>query len=354
VKKLSCFLMALFLCAVGVAQAAPVGSCFNPIDYEAKATANDALSSSGAIVFDTDALTMNGLNHGILVTNQSGNVVLAFFPYSVVDIQSGATVTVQGNRGLGLGSTSDMIISATVTNNGLIGETGGTGIGGNGGSGGDDGIASTSYNCTNQTATRAKGGAFTADPGKGYGGGADDSNQNGKGNGGGYGGDGGDGNVTTGGPSYGDAPLTNFYGGSGGSGSKANVGSSGGGGGGGAIQLTASYSITIGAGVTIGATGGDGGAANWGAGGGSGGAILLCAPKVTQNGTLNASGGNGGGSGGGGGGGRIAIYANNILGAAAYNVSAGSGGDPVATNGTYHSDAYPLPVSYRGTVITVR
>jgi hypothetical protein len=334
-------------------QAAPVGSCLDPRDYKALANANGTLSSSGSITFDTTALTMNGVTNGVLVTNESGNVVLAFFPYSSVDIQAGATVTVMGNRGLALGSLSTMIVSATVTNNGLDATgIGPTAVRGQGGSGGEDGVTSTSYNSTNQTSNRALGGATGGGAGKGYGGGGAHPGVNGAGAGGGYGGAGGSSSVATGGPSYGDPALTNLYGGSGGSGSMASQNQKTGGGGGGSIELTAVVSITIGSGVTIGAMGGAGGGPDIG-GGGSGGGILLCAPKVFQNGTLNARGGGNGAAneGGGGGGGRIAIYANQLSGTQVYNVSAGSGGSPAAAAGTYTNTVYPFAVWYPGTVI---
>jgi hypothetical protein len=352
------FVILMMVALAPAIQAAPVGSCIDPRDYKALANANGTLSSSGSITFDTTALTMNGVTNGVLVTNQSSQVVLAFFPYSSVDIQAGATVTVTGNRGLALGSTSTMIISADLTN-GLSGASVGTSnIGGTGGSGGEDGVNSTSYNCITQGVNRAKGGNAGGNPGKGYGGGDAHLTVDGPGSGGGYGGVGRASTVASGGPSYGDVALTNLYGGSGGSGTKSNNNGRGAGGGGGAIELTAVISITIDSGVTINVNGGVGGdvgtSTTAGGGGGSGGGILLCAPEVTQNGTLNARGGDGGGTqAGGGGGGRIAIYAKKIFGSAAYNVSAGANGTGGGA-GTYSTNEYPFVIWNLGTVIKFR
>ncbi len=100
------------------ASGATVGSRFDPDDY-ADDGALDV--TSGTLFFDTDALTNSATGAGgFLVTNQSGNVVMAMFNFTNIGISNGVGVTVSGNRGLVLGSQGDITIGATLQT-GLIG-----------------------------------------------------------------------------------------------------------------------------------------------------------------------------------------------------------------------------------------
>ncbi len=148
------------------------------------------------------------------------------------------------------------------------------------------------------------------------GGGGGDSDASNEGGGGGFGAAGGSGETGTGGQITGSSQLIPLSGGSGGgaggsnSDGTADDGGGAGGGGGGSLQIYSKIQIL----VTnfIYSVGGNGGACtdttNCGEGGaGSGGAIILQAPYVFVNGTLDANGGNGTGGSGLGGDGRIRI-----------------------------------------------
>lgn len=353
--------------------------------------------TTGTLDIDTDALTMTGFSGGQAAVSQSGNVELAVFAFDDINLGSGVTINVTGNRGLVLASKSDFIFDSTLN---LSGDAGQSAVlfasGGAGGPGSDDGVPGVTTLSEPPGNTRGFGGNSTnqagGDPlensfGHGMGGGlqADTSGSyGGAGGGGGYGGAGGNGaspDVThPGGVSYGDDVLTDLYGGSGGAGGRFQGSHplfGGGGGGGGAVELIADGSLRFGGTIDVsGGKGGDGG--NYlGGGGGSGGGVILAAPRVDlAGGTVNAKGGDAefyvgpapdnfeqGGRGGGGGGGRVAVYANHVdgLGAATVDVAGGAKGggrwfsghtDGAAGTYRYHGDGvdtrggltYPLAV----------
>lgn len=341
--------------------AATVGSRFDPNDYTPLGDL-----TTGPIVFSTTtlAVTTNGVSigTGVLVTNESENVVMAMFNFDSINIGSGVSVTIGGVRGLVLGSRGDITIGTTID---LAGDDGTGGAGGNGGPGACDGTAGSTTNCTAQSGTRGDGGAdgnggTQQKPGFGFGGGTVNTGASAtKGGGGGYGGRGGyiEGTTAQSGKAYGDAPLADLLGGSGGAGSSAavNIDDAAGGGGGGAIELTAGGTITLQSTGVIDVHGGtttqQTDAGERGAGGGSGGGILLTAPTVTlaSGSELNANGGNGGTGdagetrgGGAGGGGRIAIYADILTTTGATigysgGITANSGGDGTGDDGTYYT-----------------
>ena len=339
-------------------RAATVGSRFDPNDYT---TLGDL--TTGPIVIDTDAFTVttNGvlMGTGVEVANESGNVKMALLNFDSIDIGSSVTITVTGNRdhGLVLGSQGDISIAANINVEGKVGS--GT-AGGKGGPGAEGGARNTSYTSSPPDGNRGDGGNDDAGPnntitdGIGYGGGrrADGVDN---GNGGGYGGMGSGTAAGYGGSTYGNAMLTDLYGGSGGGGSRAvdNVNDSGGGGGGGAIELTAVGTITLSASLLAGGNNGGATAASGtdrGGGGGSGGGILLNASNVVleAGALLSAEGGDGGNAndnGAGGGGGRIAIYSKDGLtlsGALAdvITVARGAFANVVGANGTIFIDAH--------------
>lgn len=382
--------------AVAVCEAAPTNSLFNPANYPlAGATLN---VSSGTISIDTkDGTTPPVLivgsvtNTGMIVTNQSGNVVMALFNYGRVTFASGVNVSVTGNLGLVLASMKSIDIAGTVSLNGNAGSTdiaANQPQGGAGGAGAEAGLRGVSYTGAPPTSVRGNGGNGgrwydAGGSGVGYGGGVGlgsyDSRRTG--GGAGHGGTGGTGfaslgSGSAGGVSYGDTALTDLRGGSGGGGgfqsaTKDSESASGGGGGGGALELVALAGITLTG--TINANGGAGGGALTGAGGGSGGAIILAAPYISAaGGTITTAGGSGGDgasdwgfAGGGGGGGRVALYYRDTLVAPSYSVAGGLGGlngpgfggsrAGAGASGTYTEfQTFPFKNVLRGTVISVK
>lgn len=196
-------------------------------------------------------------------------------------------------------------------------------------------------------------GGYISSTGRGYSGGAAQTNGNGPGagtysnpdgGGGAYGGNGGSGATSgaNGGTKYGTTSTPLSYAGSGGAGSYYSVG----GGGGGVIHLLVSSTLTVDG--IISANGGTGrahcGATPAGAsGGGSGGGILLEATTLAGSGTITANGGNGGGNGsgcngGGGGGGRVLITVDTNSFSGTTSTAAGSqsgSGGTAGTTGTF-------------------
>jgi len=72
--------------------------------------------------------------------------------------------------------------------------------------------------------------------------------------------------------------------------------------------------------------GGAGGGGGSGGGGGGGGGVLIAAPEIVNNGSIEAKGGNGNGTGGGGGGGVLILIYGTKTGAGSTSVAAGTGG----------------------------
>lgn len=315
------------------------GSVFNPAQYDTL-NSGAALEPEGTVEFftgnvdnPTPTITVDGGDPiaGIRVTNESGNVVLAMFNFSSIDISSDVVISRSGSHlGLVLASQSDFTFSSTL--NLSTGWRGGA-------PGAEGGTRNSSYQSNPPDGDRGNGGlahddgtGSDNDPrlhGQGYGGGergkwSGSGGYYGGGGGGAYGGEGGDGCYTGsqighGGTAYGDDLLTDLYGGSGGGGGYQR---GAGGGAGGSVSLVASGTLILDGG-TVQANGASGYGTNQGkggGGGGSGGGILLAARTIRfgpATATLSAAGGDGGqndntnstgGSGGPGGGGRIALY----------------------------------------------
>ncbi|MBT3278629.1 MAG: PEP-CTERM sorting domain-containing protein [Phycisphaerales bacterium] len=389
-RKRMAVLATLVLALVGTAaHAATSGSRFDATDFS---NTNGSLTlTTETITFNTDTLSYSidggaAVNAGEWATSEAqdagegGNasaidgvsVTLAMFNFNSINIGSGATIVVEGNAGIALGSLGDMTIATNISVDG----TNGTSFrGGYGGSGAEGGVRNTSFASTPPGATAGDGGVDAGSTGTdntrgiGFGAGGDASNDD-NGDGAAYGGvGGGDINSNT----YGDDQLTLLFGGSGGAGSDgtANKLDSGGGGGGGSIELTAVGTLTLSA--TLSSNGGLGvisveTGTDCGSGGGSGGGVLISASDIvlTDSALLSADGGDGGSgvgrNGGGGGGGRIAVYAENSLtidGATigdaaeitdldvdpAFNVASGTGGTLKSANGTLFISVVPEPAT---------
>jgi hypothetical protein len=270
----------------------------------------------------------------------SGTCVLAggTYNFTTIDIAAGATVDVTGASALVFYATGDVNIAGTLNLDGSAGQDGGllgsTPVAGVAGPGGGDGggscLAGTSGDGSGTPGTG--GGQAPASGGS--------ANRDGAG-GGGYGtagtagGDGGDVLPGAGGAAYGDAPITNLYGGSGGGGASTQlngcIGATGGGGGG-AVMISTPGTVTVSG--SISANGGNGGnnndtagnGAGSGGGGGSGGAVKIEAGTLDLTGAISATGGTGGtGLAAGGNGGDGRVYLSSVF-------STGSGtASPAAT-----------------------
>ena len=367
---------ALLLALAAGVHAAPIDSRFQPDDYTTGSSLS--LTSGDSITFDTSggnpsySGTVSG--SGVADTSEGGGVELAIFAFDDIDIASGVTVNVTGNRGIVLASKSDIDFGSTMSVNGGTPNDNST-SGAAGGPGAEGGVPTSSFSSAPPSNDRGDGGNAFND-GVGYGGGQMSSNQGDfiAGCGGGYGGAGGDGfvgsitsgQVAGGGVAYGDEMLTELYGGSGGSGSTKNDGGGeyGGGGGGGAISLTANGTINLsGALEAIGGTGAanTSGVNGLAGGGGSGGGILLNADILNLTGTIDVSGGDGGdqtvdGSpttarhGAAGGGGRVALYyLSTLTNNATIAISGGASGwtntQAQGTDGTLSITVIPEPAS---------
>ena len=358
------------------ASPAAAGSIFRPGDF--KSLGRLAVPAEGTVTFntgdETNAPAVSGaaVGAGQLGLSKSGKAQLAVFCFDGIVLSAGAKVNVTGNRGLVLLSKATAVIDATVDLSGKPGvakAVAGAGPDGTfrhvwaeGGPGGDSGERGKSTQSAPPSSAHGCGGPGMKDTGRagyGFGAGQNYRVQGGvAGSGAGYGGAGGDTSEGSesrdrpqglrgpqplpGGVTYGDAALTDLFGGSGGAGGSndRSFSSAGGGGGGGGLAIIALKSITLGAKGRLLAAGAAGGKHRTCGGGGSGGAILLTAPAITlrDGAVVDASGGTGGdagpgvaewikpgigrrdlGSGGGGGGGRIAFYAANDFGAAGKN-----------------------------------
>jgi autotransporter-associated beta strand protein len=306
------------------------GSRLDPGDFDS--LGDLTLTNGESIVFDTDTddltYAVNGVTNsgGVLVTNDSGKVVMALFNFDSVDIGTNVEVTVNGNLGLVLGSLGSLTLDDVIQVNGGDGTRESPGSGAPGAEGG---VRETSFTSNPPDGNRGDGGddgpANTR--GIGYGAG-EDVDDNTAGGGGAYGGNGGELNADKGGHSYGDLMLADLLGGSGGSGgdNSSDWKDSAGGGGGGTIELAAVGALTLEPSGGLQADGGSGGNLMTGdknkrtGGGGSGGGLLLTAPTIDiQAGSVvSVNGGSGGDKvvagtrGGVGGGGRIAIYTDNL------------------------------------------
>jgi hypothetical protein len=274
-----------------------------------------------------------------VVTNSNEGVAMALFCFSSINIPSGATISVTGDRGLVLASRDTFDFGATLS----VAGTAGTGYGGTkgyGGPGAEGGVHGISFSSLPPGGTAGDGGQG-GNWGDGFGGGGPGEFLSYKsGSGGGYGGAGGLGArcVNAVGSVYGDESLGILYGGSGGGGSH-RLADIPGGGGGGTVEFIALGTLTLSGSVH--ASGGAGSMDSnpeRGAGGGSGGGILLAAPSINLSGmavgAIDAKGGAGGDyGGGGGGGGRVAIYAQTITGLASDGADADTYSDTINVAG---------------------
>lgn len=303
-------------------------------------TANVSLSNSfGSTTITFDVLPSSGqpnlvVNAGQTLTLSGTNV------FGDVTINTGGRIVGDGEEGLAILATGDIIVRGVIEVNGRNGQNGlndprrggDGGPGGGGGGGGADG----------NSAAPAAGGdgappGFPASPGQGAGTPAGNGGGNGGGVGGAFGcgtagggggfagaggnggGDLGPGTGGNGGPAGSSGSL--FQGGTGGGGGSTCGGGSGGGGGGGGgvllLQVATGRTIQIDGSLRAnGGRGGDGFASTGAGGGGSGGRIRIVAPSGTiiVNDTISAAGGDGGNgdfgpTGGGGGGGVIELDA---------------------------------------------
>ena len=316
----------------------------------------------GAIVIDTDALTVNGGGGGILVPQggapfgqQSGGPPdIAVFSFGGGSVLGDVTIT--GSRAATILFRGAGTLTGTIDVSGQ--SVGNTSIGGASALGGGGGGVGEPF-------------GFGTPDGFGPGGGnggttAANIGSRGPGSGGGFGTAGGDAGAGTGfqngGVGYGDivAQLTGGSGGGGGGGhfNGINVSHGGGGGaGGGALEIGALTDLIL-TGATLSADGGDGGArvtldgggqvdavaSGPGGGGGSGGGILLHGFNISIDAAslITANGGDGGWAGlfetpdgSCGGGGRIAVISNTAGSQTVdgtVEANAGSSGQGVACN----------------------
>ena len=307
--------------------AGPAGSIYNPQDYTALET---SLEPTTSVEFFTGAGSQDDasdlwyrvdssaegdkVSAGVVELNESGNVEMAVFTFDEIDIGSGVSVTVTGNRGLVLASRNTFVFNTTINVAGGD-QPSGNGAATAGGPGGAGSNLTTGNNPPPSNGGNGSGGGTGIGPG----GGTYD------GTGGGYGGiGGGDANRTMNAPTYGNKELTDLYGGSGGGGGVGGSGT----GGGGSLELVASISLELGSSARIYIDGGDATQVsdtngNKG-GGGSGGGLILGAVDLTVNssaqidagggrGQRRGASGNSGYTGGGGGGGRVAWYYDTLV-----------------------------------------
>ena len=239
--------------------------------------------------------------------SRSGGPDVVIIPLKGLDLPSGYTLRLIGNRPVILAVDGNATIGGIIDANGS-GTT--PGAGGN-------------WSCGTSAGGNASGGSCT--------GGSEGGGGGGFGTAGGSGGNGGGSNtIGAGGVARGGATLTPLWGGcpgglGGGSGTDAV-----GGAGGGAVQLTVSGTLTVTG--TIRANGGVGAVGSCGneaggGGGGSGGAILLEATTLTTTGaTLSTNGGSGGRSGSNASGGAGSTSASAAGGTGASDSANGGGG----------------------------
>jgi len=302
------------------------GARFDPGDFASLGTLN---LSSGSVTFNTSDLSVSGgfAGTGAVGTTAAGTEV-AVFTFDDVDLLSGVTVNLTGDRPVALLSKSDLTLGTTIDLSGASGTTTyASAIGSLGGFFG----GSSRLTTTDGTNGPGRGAAATG----GFSGGGGGAN----------GGTGGNGELHAnqlnlggvGGSLHNDDAISDLFGGGGGGGSHwtSNIQLSSGGAGGGAIALGASGDIDIlGTGGIV-ANGGAGGNGNTGGGGGAGGSIRFDAGGIFNNaGSISAIGGAGAGptvDGGGGGGGRVAISAVSFV-QGAIDVSGGGSG-PFASDG---------------------
>ena len=267
---------------------------FNPNAYASLGGLNIA---SGSVVFDTDALTRDGLSGGVLTDG------VAVFDYDAISFGVSVSVSVTGSRPLALLSRSDFALGAGArisVSPGLFNASPGSG----GYAGGAGATLDSPFGKSGSGAGAGSGGgAFGGLGGSGV-----------------YGGS----NVAGSGAVYGDlsVKLEGGSGGAGGNGSRnrttgAFVNGGNGGGGGGALEISANGVITVAG--TLDATGGSGqpgggsfGLTGYPGGGGAGGGIVLAGQSVTvaSTGQVWAYGGSSGDFGAAlfsGGGGRLYI-----------------------------------------------
>ena len=362
------------LLAASVAYSGTVNSLFMPDQFTSLGTLN---ATTGTISIDTDALTITGFGNGVAAASQWGGVELAVFTFDSINIGSGVTLDVTGNRGLVLAAKSDLNFASALSVKGGDGSSSGTDpvTPGSGGPGADDGTPGGPPSSTPPGATRGNGGYGTEQPvqpvemafGHGAGGGLQmDSGpaRGGAGGGGAYGGAGGTGggfdSHGDGGAVYGDDLLTELYGGSGGGGGRYPGATTygGGGGGGGAVEFIAAQTLTVSGTLEAGGGTGGFGANRIGGGGGSGGGIILAARTLDLTGaSVLANGGDGyikpgdplhGGLGGGGGGGRVALYANALSGLPSATVDVSGGLKGTGQYGSGQTDGFDGTFRYHG------
>ncbi len=228
--------------------------------------------------------------------------------YTTVTVPAGTTLAADDWAGSGGGvvvfrATDAVTIAGTISAEGA-GFEGGSGVYGNG------------YECTQGESYTGLGASGTASANDGGGGCRRMREDNGdSGAGGGYASGGASGTnvdgyaVTTGGSTYGDAALTEWYLGSGGGGGSPDDESDGnstanyagaGGHGGGFVALFSATSITVTGTLTCDGSDGDDAVSDegevGGGGAGSGGTLYLVAPTLALSGTVTSEGGSGGAS----------------------------------------------------------
>lgn len=291
--------------AVGMPRPVPSLMPLDPEDFAAIST-----FPTGDVVFDTDALTVNGMPGGVLHDQGPCRPKLAVFVFQGGAVLGAAnTLSASGRRPLGVLVRGDFDVQGSIALVAANGSDGGSGVSGSGGVSALGGFAGG----------HAVG--FGSPPGTGLGSGPGGGVQGtssvsvgstSAGHGGGFGGTGS--NVISGGGStYGEL-ISELEGGSGGGAGGSIVtfflsGGGGGGAGGGAIHISASGCLSF-TGGSIEADGGSGGSGNRPGGGGSGGAILLYGDelKLDAGTTMSARGGGFTGSSGGGGGRIVLSY----------------------------------------------
>ncbi len=271
---------------------------------------------------------------------QSGGPSIDVLAFENLTIAAGVTLSLTGSNAVMIVVFGNAGVSGAIRADGATGASstaanGASGPGGNyncGGSAGGNGM-NASGTCSFP---------YSTDPCRDSGGGGGAGSSNGGAGNAGLSGTGG-----TGGSSRANGSLVPLYGGCPGGDSAGYACTTSGGGGGGAVQVSASGTLTIAAGATIGASGGNGGTSGCsasfmdggappfpggGGGGGSGGAVLLEAQTVTNSGTITVNGGNGGNAQAGGGSGAgstsasTAGQAGNLSAPNATNYSGGAGG----------------------------
>ena len=113
------------------------GSRLDPGDFTSLGSLN---LSSGTIQFDTDALTVDGFDDGVVALSESGLTEIAVFTFDSITLEGTVDVVISGSRPIALLSQGDITVDAQLDSGGAGGYAGGQEVGdlGEGPGGGGD------------------------------------------------------------------------------------------------------------------------------------------------------------------------------------------------------------------------